>query len=216
MPLTRSPGKCRVGNRSNPGELTNMELENLKKQLEEMSVEAAMARSDNERLRGQLDISLKQNESLLAEREERDSRSIRNNNIDRSENGTQTVDLVNRGNCVPRNEDVISPAVSRNMTNETNDLNTDFMRGIMNHFETLNININISSYNGDKGNPAEFLQKIEKYFWRKSISDDHHKLLIVEEALKDRARVWSEAQTHFSNFIHFKTKFLKNFYSLEA
>ena len=216
MPLTRSPGKGRVGTRSNPGELTNMELENLKKQLEKMTVEAATALSDNERLRNQMDILIKQNESLLAEREERDSRNIQSNIIDRLENGTQTVDQINRRDCVPRNDNVISPTVNSNVTYQTNELNTELMPGIINHFETLKININIPTYNGDKGNPAEFIQKIEKYFLRKSISDDHHKLLIVEEALKDRTRAWYEAQTHFIDFTHFKTNFFKNFYSLEA
>ena len=68
-----------------------MELENWKKQVEEISVEAATACSENERLRNQLDILLKQNESLLAERKERDSRDIQSN-INRLENGSQTVD----------------------------------------------------------------------------------------------------------------------------
>ena len=215
MPLRRSPGKGRVGTRSNPGELTDMETEQLKKQLEEISIEAAKARSENENLRNQLDILIKQNESLLAQREEAESRNIQNN-INRKENGTQTREQVNRDNCDPRIENVISPAASSNMTNQTNDLNTELMHGIINHFETLKININIPTYKGDKGNPAEFIEKIEKYFLRKRISDDHYKLLISEEALKDRARAWYESQTHFIDFAHFKIKFLKNFYSLEA
>ena len=52
---------------------------------------------------------------------------------------------------------------------------------------------------------------------RKRVTEDHQKLLITEDALKDRARAWYEAQRNpFIDFLHFKNRFLKAFYSLEA
>ena len=70
MPLNRTPPKGRVGTRSNPGELTDFEMEKLKQDLERASLQAAAAQSENEQLHKQLDKLIQLNETLLAEREE--------------------------------------------------------------------------------------------------------------------------------------------------
>ena len=199
--------------RAKPSETLDMEVEDLKKQLDEISIEAATARSENERLWNQLDILLKQNEALLANRDERDRLQSENNS--RTENGTQTInERINGNNYLSHNSS--NASVSTNM-NTLENLNTELMRGIINHFEAIQVNINIPTYNGEKGNPAEFIEKVEKYFLRKRIKDDAHKLLAVEDALNDRTRSWFEAQiSPFVDFNHLKLRFLKNFYSLEA
>ena len=47
--------------------------------------------------------------------------------------------------------------------------NTDLVNGILDHFKSLQVNI---TFDVDQGNPAEFIEKIEKYFKRKNIKDD--------------------------------------------
>ena len=79
MPLTRSPTQSHpesmVQTRSTAGptDITDLEMEKLKQDLEKVSLEAAKSRSENETLRKQLDKLIAVNETLLAEREDRNS-----------------------------------------------------------------------------------------------------------------------------------------------
>ena len=99
---------------------------------------------------------------------------------------------------------------------ESSSVNLDLINGILSHFEILQLVITLPTYDGNKGNPAEFLEKIEKYFMRKKIKEEQ-KLLVVEDALKGRARIRYEARLNpFIDFEHFRHVFLNEFYSLET
>ena len=43
-------------------------------------------------------------------------------------------------------------------------VNAELVRGILNHFQSLQIFTTLPTYNGDRGNPAEFVERLEKYF----------------------------------------------------
>ena len=207
MPLNRTPPKGRVGTRSNPGELTDLEMEKLKQDLERASLQAAEAQSENEQLRKQLNKLIQLNETLLAERDElqrpviiRDSMGNVQSNV------ASDINTANRNNAI----------VSSDNDNARNGLNDELVRGILNHFQSLQIIIDLPNYNGDKGNPAEFIERLEKYFVRKKIANNQ-KLNVTEDAVKGRARAWFEARPNsFINYGHFRSSFLQEFYSLEA
>ena len=73
-------------------------------------------------------------------------------------------------------------------TASQNNLNTDLVRGALDHFETLQVKLNLPTYAGDKSNPAEFLEKMEKYFIRKRINNGQI-LLITKDYLRGQAWV---------------------------
>lgn len=71
-------------------------------------------------------------------------------------------------------------------------------------------------FDGLSKNSIQFIQSFEKYFLRKSISENLQ-LIIVEDALIGKAKMWHDARTFpFINYQHFKMKFLEEFYSIEA
>ena len=49
---------------------------------------------------------------------------------------------------------------------EKSDLNVELVNGVLNHFESLRVNMKLPTYAGEDGNPMEFLDKLEKYFRR--------------------------------------------------
>ena len=108
-----------------------------------------------------------------------------------------------------------SPAIA-GITDDTSSLNYNLVRGILSHFETLQLNIALPQFVGIKNNPVEFIQNLEKYFQRRNVSNDL-KLIFVEDSLKGRARTWFDARAiPFDNYMQFKEMFLKEFQFIEA
>ena len=73
-------------------------------------------------------------------------------------------------------------------------VNTELVRRILNHFRSLQIFTILPTYNGDRDNPAEFLERLAKYFKKEHIAEDK-KLCVTEDALQGRARAWFEARS---------------------
>lgn len=89
-------------------------------------------------------------------------------------------------------------------------------KGIMNYLQSLQVSVPLPKFDCLKRNPIEFVKELEKYFLRKNIAEDL-KLIIVEEALNGRAKMWYDARSFpFIDYQHFKEKFLEEFYSIEA
>lgn len=108
-----------------------------------------------------------------------------------------TLDSAGEGGCQMTNQD-------------------ELIKGIVNYLQTLQVTIPLPKFDGLKKNPIEFIKDLEKYFLRKNVSEDL-KLIIVEEALVGRAKLWIDARSGpFINYQHFKDKFLEEFYSIEA
>ena len=92
-----------------------------------------------------------------------------------------------------------------------NNVNISLVQGILEHFQNLQIKLNLPTYGGEVRNPVEFVEKLEKYFILKR-THETQKLIITEEALKGRARAWFAARMNpFIDFNHFKTMFLREF-----
>ena len=157
-----------VGTGTKPSETVDPELEKVKQQLESMSVEAAKARSKNEALRKQLDKLMQLNENLLAEREDR-SRPGNTVDVNTASNGTQTIQTRDNNTVIVQTDQRI---INTDGMNVQNNLNLDHVRGILDHFQSLQIPLNLPTYDGEKGNPAEFVEKLEKFFIRKRIGSD--------------------------------------------
>lgn len=64
-------------------------------------------------------------------------------------------------------ESVVNRSDSRASTNDGS-VNAELVRGILNHFQSLQITSVLPSYNGERGNPAEFVEKLEKYLKKKT------------------------------------------------
>ena len=214
MTLTRSPPKIMVGTRLSPGEQTTPEMESSKQELERVSVEAAQARSENEALRKQVERLIQINDALQAERTER-QQFINTSTSNTAGEDTQQTQASTSGNNNLKTIEVpqLQPSTSKNR--QANNPSIDLVQGILDHFQSLQIHVPIPTFDG-LGNPAEFIEKIEKYFVRKSVNVEQ-KLLFIEDALKGRARAWVDAHsTPFMNFLHFKSIFLNEFYSVKV
>lgn len=100
--------------------------------------------------------------------------------------------------------------------NVKNGVQDELLRGMLNYFESMQVSMPVPKFDGIKKNPIEFIKELEKYFFRKNISENL-KLVIIEDALVGKARMWHDARTFpFINYQHFKDKFLDEFYSVEA
>lgn len=85
----------------------------------------------------------------------------------------------------------------------------------MTHFQNLQINIALPTFDIDKSNPLKFLEQLEKYFVRKNVLENQ-KLLLVEETLRGRAKIWVETRVApFPNYDEFKKAFVKDMYGIE-
>lgn len=146
---------------------------------------------------------------------------VQNKSLLESQNGKKSsADTQTEIGTTPPGRNIDNSDSQNNPPRPNNDQNTDVNRdlvdGILSHFETLQVSIALPTYDGENGNPIQFLEKLEKYFVRKNIKECQ-KLLIVEDSLKGRARVWYEARFNpFITFNHFKHIFNEEFYSLEA
>lgn len=204
MTTQRTPTKSMVATRSKQGDTVDPDMEKLRTDLEQATIEIATARSENEQLRNQLDKLMQLNESLLAEREERPRPEI-----NAQQGNTSTIPPVIEQNSVQSDIDTRTAS-------ELNNVNAELVRGILSHFQGMQINTPMPTYNGERGNAAEFLEKFEKYLIKKGVTNNQ-KLTIIEDALQGRARAWLEARTSpFIDFNHFKSSFLKEFFSIEA
>ncbi|XP_043460899.1 uncharacterized protein LOC122497698 [Leptopilina heterotoma] len=97
-----------------------------------------------------------------------------------------------------------------------NDKQDILVTGLMNYFQSMQVTTPLPKFDGIKLNPIEFIKQLEKYFVRKNVSDDA-KLLMVEDAMIGRAKLWYDARVFpFITYSHFKDKFLEEFYSIEA
>ena len=133
-----------------------------------------------------------------------------NENID----GQAVIGIIDRRMASMRNTTTRMNTCSENINNTR--VNDDLVRGILNHFQSLQVNLCLPTFDGLTCNPIEFIQNFEKYLLRKNIVEEA-KLLIVEDALKGKATVWYDARAiPFADFLTFKKSFLSEFYSIEA
>lgn len=86
-----------------------------------------------------------------------------------------------------------SGASDRNSVVPNSGSNNDaLVSGILAHFQGMPVSVTTPTSDGEKGNALQFLEKLEKYFIRKNIIESQ-KILIVEEALGGKAKMWLEA-----------------------
>ncbi|XP_031779488.2 uncharacterized protein LOC116416172 [Nasonia vitripennis] len=177
-------------------------IEELREQIARLSAAQTAANNENECLRRQI-------ASLKAKN--KDLRDGNSSGKSYNDHDTQT----DQGITPPGDHDN-SDAPRPNNNDQNSNINLDLVNGILSHFETLHVSLVLPTYDGENGNPIQFIEKLEKYFIRKKIKHEQ-KLLVVEDALKGRARVWYEARfSPFISFEHFKRIFNDEFYSLEA
>ena len=197
--------QTRTGKGQEDANVELVEMEELRARLEQVTREAATAKQGNDGLRKQLNKLIELNERLLLEKEERENQNLVDSRLSNNINNQSNIKTGIQQNVV-----------SSGAENISNNVNSDLVQGILDHFRSLQVQINPPIYNGESGNPVEYLDDIEKYFLRKRVAWDQ-KLLIVEDSLKGRAKAWYEARlTPFMDFAHFKSIFLKEFYSVEA
>ena len=137
-------------------------------------------------------------------------------NIARSDSSMQTesperIDtngLVSQTNTMGINNNRNNSSASAELSNNVSSLNYDLIRGILNHFESLQTNVTMPSFDGVNNNPLEFIQNLEKYFKRRNVQDES-KLIFVEDALKGRCKIWYDARViPFNEYAQFKHEFL--------
>ena len=214
-------------------EITNMaeaKVEELEKLLRELSDQAEDAISENATLRSKLNSFAERNKEN-SELEEQIKLLMQKNNqlvkkletFTKQSNVSPKVpgDSANNSDGLETNEVIASSqqpdGARRSLAlSEGLDLNVDLVNGVLSLYEGLLINIKLPKYDGENSNPMEFLDKIEKYFRRKSIAD-HEKLPTIEDALEKRAHAWYEARLNpFLDYNQFKRAFVEEFYSPES
>lgn len=205
----------RTGKGSAINIMPDQTMDELKDQIKRLSTRSTASENENKILRKQLDEIREQNKKLIERIESSIDETSRRSKVTQT-NGSQTSPHhpnPNSGTSTGQNN---RNNEGNNTDDATGNINMELVNGILSHFETLNISVPLPSYDGQTGNPVQFIEKLEKYFLRKRTRTEQ-KLLIVEDALKGRARIWHEARFNpFISFEHFKTAFLNEFYSLEA
>ena len=234
MVLTRT----QTGDNSSSGD--DMGIEDLKENLLRLQQRAEAGEKENEVLRLQLQqlsednrVLREQTQSVLASQASKDiqssgsqttvtvtpENSVRGINlIDQTDNALQSGAPVQSQNYVQGDSEVQRNAVNPSAGNveRSANVNTTLVEGILGHFENLQVLVPLPTYDGVRNNAVEFIEKLKRYFIRKKIREDQ-KLLLAEDALKDRARIWFEARVHpFIDFDHFCSVFLNEFHSVEA
>ena len=180
----------------------------LKDQVQRITAKFSSAEKENNVLKQQIEDLMESNKALAKSVDElKRANTVGNHDqtIERTPNNDQSVD-----------SNLLEPAQTVVSNDSNSNANLNLVNGILSHFETLQISIVMTTYDSERGNPAEFVEKIEKYYRRKKIKDEQ-KLLIIEDALMGRARLWYEARlSPFIGYDHFKSVFLSEFYSIEA
>lgn len=207
----------RTGKGTDIQKVSNPTMDELKEQIERLSARSTSSENENKILRKQLEELTEQNRKLqerLNSSSGSDNRSGRKTSSSGSQTSPSRSDNLDNDNAPPpRNE---NDGARDPNADAIGAANLELINGILNHFETLNVSVALPIYDGENGNPVQFVEKLEKYFVRKRTKTEQ-KLLLVEDALKGRARVWFEARySPFISFEHFKTIFLNEFYGVEA
>ena len=88
----------------------------------------------------------------------------------------------------------------------------NWAQGLLNYFQGLQINVPVPKIYGEKVFPLEFLDKLNRFFYKKNIPEER-KLFVLEGP----AKLWLEMRPRpFINFPECQFKFLSNFHSIEA
>lgn len=94
--------------------------------------------------------------------------------------------------------------------------NSDLIMGMLQHFQTLQVNLVLPIFEPEKTYPYDFIREFEKYCIRKNILE-FQKLMLIEDALQGPAKVWFDTvSVPFCNYDDFKIRFLEKFFSLEV
>ncbi|OXU16380.1 hypothetical protein TSAR_000082 [Trichomalopsis sarcophagae] len=197
----------RTGKGTDISKMTDLQvIDELREQIARLSVAQSAASSENDTLRKQIVALKEQNKNLR----QGTSSGKTFDNLDTQTDNT-TPGRSNDGGSGSQDNPPRPPN-----TDQNSGISLELINGILNHFETLQISIVLPTFDGENGNPIQFLEKLEKYFIRKNIKEGQT-LLVVEDTLKGRARVWYEARfSPFISYNHFNHIFNEEFYSLEA
>lgn len=131
------------------------------------------------------------------------------------ENLQREIDDLRQLNNMQREE--INRLREQNQTqNRQNDNDgTQAINNIVAGLRVLNIDSKMPKYDDNQTkNPNEFLNNLNRYFTIKQINDEH-RLLLIENALEGRAKMWYETnRDEFMDYEQFKAAFLKEFFSI--
>ena len=145
--------------------------------------------------------SVCQTDNYVSENKDKDSTTsgVNSNNVDAG----GLVDPVN-SRTTTTSASTLSCIGDRAESVNSTQVNNDLVRGILNHFQSQKVNISLPTFDGLSCNPVEFIQNLEKYNLRKNIPEEV-KLVIVEDALKGKAKLWHDARdVPFRNFRDFQ------------
>ena len=193
------------------------EMEDLKEQLRRISTENSSMQRENDLLRQQvrqlLEKAKQSQQGVGKSNDDVNKRDAAINTSGLAADATPNVNTVIRlehQNNAGLNENIMS--TSRDFGN----LNSDLVTGILSHFESLQVNAILPIYDGERGNPGEFFENLEKYFIRRQTRLEQ-KIIVLEDALKGRAKRWYEARANPGcGYEQVKAALLEEFFSLEA
>ncbi|KAK2574868.1 hypothetical protein KPH14_012964, partial [Odynerus spinipes] len=100
-------------------------------------------------------------------------------------------------------------------TRDPGDSEERIVSGVMNQLQYMQLDIKPPKFSDEQDkNPKEFLAELENFFQFKHVREEH-KVLVTENLLDGRAKVWANSMTHtFTDFNAFREAFLHEFYSI--
>lgn len=118
-------------------------------------------------------------------------------------------------NTRERNQLLSERLDDRNGVGHTTPNNNIMVSDLVGHLQYLHIDIRTPKFvHEGQCNPKEFLEDVDKYFRFRAVKDEH-RLVVVENFLSGRARVWMDAErNNILSYELFKIKFLEEFYSV--
>ena len=141
--------------------ITMTDFEELKEQLERMKVQAKSTSQENELVRKTAETLTGQNNAFQQKPLEKAceaTQTEQGNNNNSSNNSNR-----------PKPQETLTREVNNIQETQNSAGNNEFIQGILTHFQNLQVNIVLPTFEVEKENSIRFLERLEKYFLRKSI-----------------------------------------------
>lgn len=200
----------------------DLEIE-LQKQMQKITEQQTMINqmgSDLERVRAERGASRKENDLLRMEVKRLDELYKLNQNkisIERHDVSVQHNTIIDKP--LSNIAETSKHQTNNNLITEPQSVNyssNDLIMGMLQHFQTLQVNLILPIFEPEKTNPYDFIREFEKYCIRKNIFESQ-KLMLIEDALQGSAKVWFDTvSVPFLNYEDFKKRFFEKFFSLEV